>query len=237
MDEQLRLLVEIQKLDTRIITKQARVHEIPQKISTMEHPLKTAREELKRRRAKLEAADKKKRSAEQDVEDTVGRIEKLKARTADLKTNKEYQAQLKEIETAEKEKFRLEDGILEIMELMDTEGTTVTEAEGVLSAQEAKAEELKRELEKEVKDAEQEIDGLRTKRTSLTAPIEEDLYEQYMTLLKSSDGLAVTRAEGEVCQGCNMHIMPQLFVRIRRNDELIQCPQCRRFLYFEEKAE
>ena len=237
MDEQLRLLVDIQKLDSRIITKQARVHEIPQKISTMEQPLKEAREELKHRRANLETADKKKRSAEKDVDDTVERIEKLKARTADLKTNKEYQAQLKEIETAEGEKFRLEDGILEIMELMDTEGATVTEAEGALGAQEAKAEELKRELEAEVKQAEGEIDELRARRTSLTAPIEEDLYEQYMTLLKNSDGLAVTLAQGEVCQGCNMRIMPQLFVRIRRNDELIQCPQCRRFLYFEEKAE
>ena len=47
------------------------------------------------------------------------KVEKLKARTSEIKTNKEYPALLKEIETAEKENKAIEDEILVLMEKID----------------------------------------------------------------------------------------------------------------------
>jgi predicted nucleic acid-binding Zn-ribbon protein len=54
-----------------------------------------------------------------------------------------------------------------------------------------------------------------------------------MTLLKNKAGLAVVPVRNEVCGGCNMNIMPQLFVEIKKNEELHRCPQCGRFLFAE----
>jgi predicted nucleic acid-binding Zn-ribbon protein len=53
-----------------------------------------------------------------------------------------------------------------------------------------------------------------------------------MGLIESSGGIAVTEVKEEVCQGCNMNIPPQLYVEIKSNEEIIQCPQCRRILYY-----
>jgi len=57
-----------------------------------------------------------------------------------------------------------------------------------------------------------------------------------MTLLRDSgDGVAVTTARNELCSGCDMNIPPQLYVEIRKNEEILQCPQCRRILYASEE--
>jgi predicted nucleic acid-binding Zn-ribbon protein len=143
----------------------------------------------------------------------------------------EYQALLKEIEAAEKEKYTAEDEILEMMELVDKESIELKGAEAALGGQEERAEELKRELQAEVKEAEQNLEGLRDRRATLTGGIDSETYELYMSLLEDKDGLAVVETRAEVCQGCNMNIMPQLFVEILKGEEIIQCPQCRRILY------
>lgn len=231
MNEQLRLLIETQKLDTQIIARQKHIDQIPLRISSMERPLAEARLNLEGRKRKFEEAEKKKRSKEKDVEAIAERIEKLKGRTAQIKTNIEYQALLKEIEAAEKEKFSAEDEILELMELVDRESIELKGAEAALTAQEEKAAELKRELEAEAGEASKGLDSLKEKRAVLTGGIESDLYDLYMMLLQEKNGLAVVEVRGEVCQGCNMNIMPQLFVEIKKNEEIFNCPQCRRFLY------
>jgi predicted nucleic acid-binding Zn-ribbon protein len=57
-----------------------------------------------------------------------------------------------------------------------------------------------------------------------------------MGLIESSGGIAVTEVKGEVCQGCNMNIPPQLYVEIKSNEEIIQCPQCHRILYYKSTS-
>jgi predicted nucleic acid-binding Zn-ribbon protein len=235
MNEQLKLLIGLQRFDTEIISRQKFINQIPLRISSMEKPLAEARVNLEARKKKSEAAEKKKRDKERKVEEIAERIEKLKERTPQIKTNTEYQALLKEIGAAEKEKFTAEDEILELMELVDAESIGLKGAEAALKAQEERAAELKRELEAEVKKAEGGLDGLKEKRAGLGEKIESDNYDLYMTLLEERDGLAVVEARNEVCQGCNMNIMPQLFVEIKKNEEIFHCPQCRRFLYYPDE--
>ncbi len=231
----LKALIETQKLDTLIISRQKQIEQIPKRISAMQRPLSEARARLEARKRKFEAAEKKKRDREAAVLDMEARIEKLKERTPQIKTNQEYTALLKEIEAAEKEKYAAEDDILELMETVEAESVALEEAEAALKAEELKAEELKKELQAEVVEAEAQLAGLKEKRNELTAPLDEDTYGLYMKLLQSKDGLAVAPARAEVCQGCYMNIMPQLFVELKKNAGIIQCPQCNRILYYEEE--
>lgn len=235
MNEQLRLLVELQKLDSRIIGKDALIKAIPSRLSTAERPLREARAAVEAHRQKLEEADKKKRDRERTLDECIDRIEKLKARIADIKDNKAYQAHLKEIEAAEGERTAIEDEILSLMEAVEAEGGELRGTEKVLEAEEGKAAELKRALEGEVEEARRELDALKEQREALTGRMDRDTYTMYMSLLEQLRGLAVVEVKGEVCQGCNMNIMPQLFVEIKKNQEIFQCPQCRRILYYDER--
>jgi predicted nucleic acid-binding Zn-ribbon protein len=234
VNEQLRLLVELQKLDSRILEKDALIKTIPSRVSIAERPFKDAQARYDGHRERHEEAEKTKRDKERELDDMDERINKLKARTSDIKDNKAYQALLKEIETAEGERSGIEDRILELMESVEEEGRELREAEKALKAEEQKVEEFRKKLQAEVKEAEKELDGLKEKRTALAGQIEDGNYRLYISLLEATRGLAVVEAKEEVCQGCNMNIMPQLFVELKKNEHIIQCPQCRRILYYSD---
>ena len=45
--------------------------------------------------------------------------------------------------------------------------------------------------------------------------------------------VAVAEAKDDTCQLCHVKLRPQMFVDVKLNDQLIQCPSCSRILYFE----
>jgi predicted nucleic acid-binding Zn-ribbon protein len=233
VNEQLRLLVELQRMDTEIIRRSRTIKAIPAKISTAEKPLKEAEKRLEEEQKAYQAAEKRKKAREQEVEEIEERVEKMKERAKDIKDNKAYQAHLKEIEQAEGDKFSKEDEILELMESLEAESAKVRAAEEALKGEEEKIAERKRELDAEVKEAEGGLGELKRRRAAQVKRVDPEEYDRYMTVMGRMQGLAVVRVEGEVCAGCNMNVMPQLAVEIRKGEEIFRCPQCGRILYYE----
>ncbi len=233
MNEQIRLMVELQKLDTSIITHSRTIKDIPARIHTMETPLKEAEAALTKVRNRYEALEKKKRDCEGTVDENNDRVTKLSERTNDIKDNKAYQAHLKEIENLGRDTVKLEDEVLVVMEKLELEAVKVNDAEGALNVEQSKVEELKRKLDAEVEDAKAGLEQMKGSRAGIVSGIDEDYYSTYMELLSTNRGVAVTKVANEICTGCNMNIMPQLYVEIKKNSTVVHCPQCRRILYHE----
>jgi predicted nucleic acid-binding Zn-ribbon protein len=226
-------LVELQKIDTLILEKRFFIDKVPLRINEVDEPLKQAKAELEKMKQKTDALLKKKREREQRLEETNEKIGKMKGRVSEIKTNKEYQAHLKEIESFEKEITVTEDAILDVMEELDAALRQQKEKEERVNLETEKIDAFKKELDREVEEYEKELASLKGERGRLVSSIEPDIYDKYMMLLKTGSGIAVTPAKGELCTGCNMNIPPQLFVEITKNDDIIQCPQCLRILYYE----
>lgn len=205
---------------------------IPSKISKAEQPLKESRMALDKTKQRHSSLEKKKRDEEGELDGINEKIKKLKARTAEIKTNKEYQAHLKEIESAEKERYTVEDEILLVMEELDASSKEIESGEAKLKAEKDKIEAFKNQLEKEMLETEKELLTLKETRSRIVDDIDKETYNQYIDLIESGNGIAVTEAKEAICQGCNMNIPPQLFVEIKKNEEIIHCPQCRRILYY-----
>jgi len=224
-------LIDLQKLDSQILALRSRIDSVPAHIAADESVFKQAQkvfESFSQRQASLE---KKKKDKEREIDDITAKIEKMKSRAAEIKTNREYQANIKEIESFESQIRTVEDELLVIMEALDV--TAKESAAEKLKFEKAKteAEAIGKERSKEVTAAEQELQNLKSGRKELVDQIAPELYKQYMGLLETSRGLAVTEVIKEICQGCHMNIPPQLFVRIKGREDLFECPQCGRILY------
>lgn len=237
MNEQLRLLVELQKLDTEIIGKSRIIQGAPGKISSFEKKLKAVEAEFEKKRSELGSVKKKLKDRELELESINDKIEKLKTRTADIKTNKEYQAHVKEIEAADAEMHEFENEVLVFMEKLDSVDRTI-------GAEQHKAEEQKQAVQKEMRDFEEgvrrmevDISALNDNRSAHKASIDEEIYEQYMEALDFGEGTAVVAAGRETCQGCNMRFPPQQYFEVKKNKEIIHCPQCKRILFYVEEPE
>ena len=232
MTEDLKLLVDLQDIDTVILRKTAVVEAIPRKVSSAEQPLRDAKTACDKCRQKLEALTKKKKEKEQLLEDTNDKIRKLKSRVSEIKTNKEYQAHLKEVEAVERERLSVEDEILSAMEALDASQREVNAFDERVRSEEERLNAFRRKLQEEVAAVQEEVSNLRLRKERVLNTVDKELYGLYKQLFETKRGLAVVETRGEVCQGCNMNIPPQLFVAIKKSEKIIQCPQCARILYW-----
>ena len=236
MNAQVKLLIELQEMDKAIIEKNSLIEQAPLRIQAGERSFRGARDLMESARKEHDALLKQKKDMDSELELMNQKISKLKSRTSEIKTNKEYQAHLKEIESAEKEKFRYEDGILGLMEKIEASDRNMKASAAGAKEEEARAEAVRKKLEAESEEARKELSVLMQKRADFAGKIEPGVYELYMNLLEKHGGIAVARVSNEICGGCNMKVMPQLFVQVKETDEILQCPQCDRILYYEEEA-
>jgi len=236
VNDQLERLIKLQEIDSKILAINRIIAEFPLKIAEAELPLKESLAFLGNVKQKFESLDKRKRDKERALDDIDDKIKKLKARTVDIKTNKEYQALLKEIESIEKERSAIEEEILAIMIETDTVSKQSKSEESKFIRDKEKVEALKKKLEGEKSEVEKDLIAVKEIRSKIIDAIDREIHDEYIELFKALNGIAVTEAKEEICQGCNMNIPPQLFVELKKNEEIMHCPQCRRILYFKNSA-
>jgi uncharacterized protein len=234
MEEQLNLLIRLQDIDRAIRARQDEKRKLPELLAELEGKSEANKAELDRVREALDAAQKGKRDRDRDLEEGGQKVEKLKSRTPDIKTNKEYTALLKEIETAEQENKAIEDDILKLMEKIDAAVAEIRTAE-TRSAEEADAIAAERkQLEENMAKLEAELSSVERERDELASHVDAPLLAKYQKRYTSLGGKVVVEARGESCTGCFMSIPPQLFVNVKKNTEIITCPHCSRILYYKE---
>ena len=235
MNEQLKLLISLQEFDSSILALADRIEMLHGQLEEPKALLKAASALLQTLQAKNEKLKKDKKDKDRELEDIEGKIDKLKARSSSIKTNKEYEAHLKEIETFEKNKYHVEDEILSVMEGMEAVKGDLGKEEVKVKAAEDELKKHEKELEDEKEKLNREIGLHKAERKNIVSGIDEDVYREYMEKLKKFGGLAIAQAENGICLGCNKNIPPQLFNEIRMNDKVMKCFYCNRFLYYKEK--
>lgn len=236
MLESLKLIIELQKVDSTILAEKKIIDSMPAKLVEIENAFKTIQSDFEKKRQKLSDLEKKKKEKEREVEDTNEKINKIKAHASEIKKNEEYKAHLKEVEAVEKKRYALEDEILSVMEAIDAEAKNLAVEEQKTKQEKEKAEALKKEIEKEIADAQKAFDEMKVKRDEMTKTIDPDVYKDYMTVFKACFGIAVAETKDEICSGCNMNIPPQMYVELKNNETIEHCPQCRRILYRTEES-
>lgn len=236
MNPQLRPLIDLQTLDLRMSEIKDSQRKLPVLLETAQAPLNDATKQLDDLTASLDTANKEKRSLEKDLEAHESQTEKMRTRLSELKTNKEYQAHLFEIEMANKKKGEIEERILMCMERLEQQQKAAKEAQ----AKKAEAEKLFAE-EKSKLDAQQasltaELVELEQKHRDASAHVEKNLLARYTKLKASRKDQALAPVRNGICFGCKLQLPPQLVAQVRRGDLLLNCNYCHRMLYWEGAA-
>ncbi|MDH5741173.1 MAG: hypothetical protein OEY77_12685, partial [Nitrospira sp.] len=129
MSQKLSPLIELQKLDLRIMEINETRRKIPERLHAAESPLRETTRHLNDTKAAVDASVKERRGHEKDLEAHEAHTEKMKSHAANLKTNKEYQAHLFELELANKKRGDFEEKILLSMDKTDQLQKTASELE------------------------------------------------------------------------------------------------------------
>lgn len=236
MNQNLSPLIELQKLDLRImeITEQRR--KIPERLHAVEAPLRDAKQSLQETSVAIDALVKERRSHEKDVEAQDAHTDKMRARLSELKTNKEYQAHLFELQMANKKKSDIEDKVLACMEKIEQLQQTAKEAQDKVRVVEQAFTKEKQVLEELEQKLSGELVELESQQRDRSANVEPGLLARYTKLKAARKDQALAAIKGGMCSGCRLQIPPQLIAEVKRSQDLHTCPYCHRMLYWDGDA-
>jgi uncharacterized protein len=237
LEQQLKTIYEAQKVCTLIIENERKILLGPKKMQEMEEALAELVDKVAREKGVIEELEKERRKKEKEIETDREKVKKLEAKLYEVKTNKEYQALLKEIEAAKETNDKTEEEVLILMEKIEELKKDLESAAKEHKKKETQATAERKKIEEELRSVDAVVSDLRKTRDTLLGMIDEDLKSTYSTLLERRNGLAVVNVKNGVCLGCFMNIPPQLFIEATKNRQVILCPSCNRIFYFLEEEE
>ena len=232
MKDQLELLWELQKIDLGLKHIKEERERYPREIKKLDERMSIEKEKLQIERGKVDLLEKERREKERQLTSSQEKIKKAEGRMFEVKTNKEYQALLTEIETIKGASSQEEEEILQVLEEIDElkKDLLIREKEVAILLEKIEAEKKitqERMTQDEISWKEQ-----MERREVVSKQVESKLYKLYDTLKEKRQGVGVVNVKQETCQGCFVHIPPQMFIEVQKNNEIIRCPNCNRILYF-----
>jgi uncharacterized protein len=229
-------VIRLQQLETAAEEARRKIADHPQRAQALDDRLAAARAAVDGIKAQLSEALSQRRAEEKEVSTVQTRLAKYKDQLLEVKTNREYQAMLHEIETAQNDIKAREDRILETMMKSDEMSAELKKAEADLKGVEKAVAAERQVIEQEVTALQAEMDTTAVARQKLAAEIDRHTLAIFETTAKGRKGIAVSEARDGMCMICHVRLRPQVFNEVRRNDSIIQCDSCRRILYFVENA-
>lgn len=231
LSDDISLLIELQEKDTVIDELNLQLKEIPLEIAQKKELILQLKTEFELTKSSLTKLQMKRKEKEMDVETKEALIKKHSGELGAVKSNDAYKALVSEIERAKKEKYELEDEILQIME--DTEKTNAQ-----LKENEKKYKENEKGIEQEIAEITKKIELLKNdvlekcqQRAVLSQKVEPNTLSTYEYIRSGKGGIAVACIEGENCGGCHINLRPQLINEVHKAQTLVRCDNCFRILY------
>jgi len=230
---QLELLWELQKIDLGLKSIQEEKDRYPTEMKKLDEKQKVETERIEKEKEKIESLEKTRRQKEGQLNLEQEKIKRAEAKMFEVKTNKEYQALLGEIDAIKGANSRMEEEILRVMDEIDELKKDLSKREKDVGATLEKIEAERKKLQQQMGHDDKVWEKQMERREALSKQIETKLVKLYNTLKEKRQGVGVVGVKRETCQGCFVNVPPQLFIEVQKNNALVRCPHCNRILYWE----
>ena len=234
LETQLDMLIGLAVLDKEIAGLRVQLERIPRTIEAHREECQESEKNLTTAKEEISAAKKERRRAEGELDGHLEKIRKLNDQQSLVKTNKEYQTLLGEIEKLKAQQDAYEERILELMEQAGVVEKEIAVAEGVVAEAKKVFEEEEARLLAEEKELRSALEGVESARAEKVTSIEAEHLKTY-SRVKSLRGDAVAEVVNELCLGCRVAVPPQKFADVMLNRVIQTCSHCNRILYYSRK--
>ena len=229
-------LIRLQQIDDFVASARRALAEHPEKIKALDERLEGARNRLARARARTADTQAARRTLDKDLAAVQSRLSRFKDQLMEVKTNREYQAMQKEIETAQHEVRQIEDRILERMLEADEVAAEVREAEASLAAEQTAIDAERKVMEDDAAGLARDLELGGPRRDAIVGDLPSALLALFDQVARARRGVALAEARDGHCTICHVRLRPQKYNEIRRNESIVQCDSCQRILYFAGSA-
>ena len=184
MYEQLENLIRLQELDRETARLTQKLAEIAPQIEETRLHLAAAERALEEGKSRVEGARKDRRAAEKELEEQIEKRRKFQEQQSKVKTNKEYQALMGELEALKVEETAAEDRILALMEGQAEAERLLPGLTAEVGREKAEFQQKEQVLRGEEEKLRGELAAAEEPRAAVVATLEPATLQTYQRILK-----------------------------------------------------
>lgn len=229
--EKLKLLYELQLIDTEIDQIKILKGELPMEVLDLEDEITGLGTRISRMQRNVSDLEGDIARHFTNIQEAEALIERYTKQMDNVKNNREYDALTKELELQKLEIQLSEKKIREAKAQMPAKEETLKATQERYDHKKEDLEVKKVELEKIILKTEKDEEKLKKKSTKKRKQVEERLLESYDRVRsRYRNGLSVVHVARNSCGGCFNKIPPQLHLELGLRKKIIACEHCGRIL-------
>ena len=237
IEEKLRQLYALQRIDSKIDEIEVLKGELPMEVSDLEDEITGLETRLKNLNDTVKDIEKEGQKYTTRITEGEALIKKYTKQLDDVKNNREFDALNKELEMQKLEIQLAEKKAKENADKVAAKTTVTKEVKDKLKAKKANLDLKKEELKSIIAKTEKEEKALRKAAAAAETLVDERLLKAYHRIRNNyRNGLALVAIERDSCGGCFNQIPPQIQLEVTQRKKIIACEHCGRILVDNEIA-
>ena len=233
MEQTLRLLYQLQKVDSNLDDVEETKGDLPEIVKGLEDKIADLTEKTAAKQKYIDEFVSSRNKADNDIKDFEEKLKKYKEQQYQVRNNKEYDAITKEIDFAQESVKTLAKQFEDFENQMSIAKSELEEYTSSLEEYSESLKERKEELAEVSKETEEEELKYNHEREKIVTRLNKDILFRYEKI-RSGRGKAVSVIRKNSCSGCGNRIPPQHIMEIRRNDKIYLCQHCGRIIVSDE---
>jgi predicted nucleic acid-binding Zn-ribbon protein len=235
LKDQIRKLVELQVIDEEIFRFKRELRDKPVEVENLKKEFESKKINLKALEDKLKAIQVKQKELELDLKAKEETIAKTDASLSLIKTNKEYQARLLEIENLKADKSLVEEKILLGFDEVDAARRALEAERATVAQYEKEFYAKKKQVDDDMAVIGDQMKVKESQRARIIPEVRPDYLSRYERILNNKDGLGIVKVVDHSCGGCFMHLTEQVLNELKKYEQIIACDMCARILYLADE--
>ncbi|WP_297669419.1 C4-type zinc ribbon domain-containing protein [uncultured Desulfovibrio sp.] len=230
--EQIRQLVELQKVDDAIHAVKQELERAPGELNDLEQRFAAAETQRNYILDKLSHLQDQQKRLSLEIDDDSARIKKSKNKLMQVGNQREYHAMMREMDSMERVNRSREEEKTTLLEELQYQNDALAEINSTYDALKTELEEKRGGLEEKLQKGNAALEELNGKRAQVSKTIPQPVFMRYEFIRKRLEHPVIVAVKDGVCSGCHIAVPPQSFIELQRGQQILSCPNCQRLIFW-----
>jgi predicted nucleic acid-binding Zn-ribbon protein len=237
MNGDLELLLQLQSIDYDLGELERSKEYIPDMMENLQGEINEAETKLESTTEALTGARREQKEVDLELQEKQEKLKKLQERMMAIKTNKEYDALVSEIDQIKSNISELESRAMALMESIEQYEKDVVDLEKRFTEFKQTNSEQLESLQAQIDSVGSKIQMKQKERQELVAQVNKRIISTYDRIRKGKGGAAVVAVKKRACGSCYKALPPQKIQEIKLGERIITCDSCGRMLVWTDESD
>ncbi len=230
---QIEQLIVLQKVDNEIVNLKKKLEEAPKEMASIQEKLETQKQQQSQVEEKISMLRQQEQKLNREIEEDNQRIKRSKNKLMMVENSKEYHAMMREMDNLEKTNRLREEEKLAVEEDLATQNNLKSSIDSEVEKLEKELESRQKGMDDQLNGAQAKLDELQQKRDEAINVIPRPILSRYEFIRSRLSNPVIVPVQNGICTGCYISIPPQSFVELQKGEQILNCPNCQRLIFWE----